>query len=211
MTEQELAREVVAARARRDGAAHDAAAAELATRVYDYYLLRVSRFRHPQYPTVQIHPDRVADVVQDAWLRTVQMLGNLKEPEKFRGALKATVFNTCLDWCRRDLRHDMKRGGSMQDTREGADGAEYSPVDSPLATIAERAHFDSEQARAEADRLQRALAGLEDRKRKIVDLTDQGFSSKDIADALGETVANTDQLRHRAYLQIRKALSDDQH
>jgi RNA polymerase sigma-70 factor (ECF subfamily) len=211
MSEDELAREVVAARRRKDGARHDEAARELAARSYDYVVTRIGRFRLPEYPTVRIPTDDVLDVAQDAWLRTVQMLSKLDDPAAFRGALKRTIFNTCLDWCRRDLRHDKRRGGSLQDTREGPDGDAYGKLDPQLGRIAARRAGDVEHAVVEADRLRRALGDLDDRRRTVVQLTDQGYSSKEIGAELCESVDNVDQLRRRAYIQLRKDLSDDHH
>jgi RNA polymerase sigma factor (sigma-70 family) len=211
MTEEELAREVVAARRSKDRIRHDVAARELATRVHDYIVARVKRFRLPEYPTVRIPTDDILDVAQDAWVRTVKMLGGLEDPAAFGGALKTTIFNTCKDWCRKDLRHDMRRGGSLQDTREGVDGDTYGKLDPQLGRIAARHAGDVEDAVVEADRLRHALGALDDRRRTIVELTDQGYSSKEIGAELGESVDNVDQLRRRAYLQLRKDLTDDHH
>lgn len=209
MSEEELAGEVVASRRREDGGRHDEAARELATRSYDYIVTRIRRFRLPEYPTVRIPPDEIQDVAQDTWLRTVQMLGNLNDPAAFRGALKQTIFNTCRDWCRGDLRHDLRRGGSLQDTRETDDGDSYGKVDAQLGRMAARHADDIPAAVAEAERLSRALSGLDERRRSIVNLTDQGYSSKEIGAELGESVDNVDQLRRRAYIQLRKGLSHD--
>jgi RNA polymerase sigma factor (sigma-70 family) len=198
MSEDQLARRVVEL-------GDEAALEELAVRSYDYITTKVRLFRHPASPGVGIPRDDWDDAAQDAWLRTRQMLANLRDPRAYRGALRSAVLNACMDWCRRDLRHDVQRGGSLDDTREAADGSTYGALDGQLGRIAGRTP-DIADAVAQADELERALARLSDNQRKVVALTDAGYGSKDIAELTGESVANVDQLRSRAYRQLRGEL-----
>jgi RNA polymerase sigma factor (sigma-70 family) len=193
--ELELARRVVEL-------GDEPSARELAVRSYDLIRLRVQRFRHPSSPGVGIPRDDWDDAAQDAWMRTVQALLNLREAAAFRGVLHTAITNACMDWCRRDLRHDMQRGGSIDDTREAADGSSFGAMDAQLGRIAARGPDTAERVAA-ADELDRALAGLPERQRQVVRLTEQGYVSKEIADLLGESVANVDQLRSRAYRRLR--------
>jgi RNA polymerase sigma factor (sigma-70 family) len=191
----------------------DAAAAELAARSYDLIALRVRRFRHPQRPDVRIPAADYDDVAQDAWARTVKMLRNLRAPTvgAFRAALRTTVDNTCRDWCRADMTADMKRAGSLQDERVGAGGEPYGALDADVALLSRRAADDAHDALEAADRLERAVRALPDeRQRHVVALTAEGYSSREIGERLGESVANVDQLRSRAYRQLRRSLGDDQ-
>jgi len=48
-----------------------------------------------------------SDVVQEAWLRVHQGLGDLREPEKFRAWLYGIVRSTALDWLRKNKRRPM--------------------------------------------------------------------------------------------------------
>jgi RNA polymerase sigma factor (sigma-70 family) len=198
MDDDELVRRVVDLR-------DEAAAGELAMRSYPYIMTRVQRFEHPLAPGVRIPQDDRGDAAQDAWLRTRQALLNLRDPGAFRGVLRTAVHNTCLDWCRRDLRHDKQRGGSIDDTREGADGGTYGAMDAQLGRIAGRAGDVADDV-GRADELERALARLPDKQREVVRLTDMGYVSKEIAEAMGESVANVDQMRSRAYRQLRREL-----
>jgi RNA polymerase sigma factor (sigma-70 family) len=198
MDDDELARRVVDLR-------DEAAAGELAMRSYPYIMTRVQRFEHPRAPGVRIPRDDWADAAQDAWLRARQALLNLRDAAAFHGVLKTAVHNTCLDWCRRDLRHDKQRGGSIDDTREGADGDAYGVMDAQLGRIAGRGDSVADRV-GRADELERALARLPDRQREVVRLTEMGYVSKEIAEATATSVANVDQMRSRAYRQLRREL-----
>jgi RNA polymerase sigma factor (sigma-70 family) len=182
--------------------ADEPAARELAVRSYDLIRLRVQRFRHPSSPGVGIPRDDWDDAAQDAWMRAVQALLNLRQPAAFRGVLHSAITNACMDWCRRDLRHDKRRGGSIDETREAADGSSLGAMDAQLGRIAGRSPGIAERVAA-ADELDRALAALPERQRQVVRLTEQGYVSKEIAELLGESVANVDQLRSRAYRRLR--------
>jgi RNA polymerase sigma factor (sigma-70 family) len=194
------------------GERDDDAAAELAARAYDLIALRVRRFRHPQRPDVRIAVADYDDVAQDAWVRTLKMLRNLRSPTvaAFRAALRTTVDNTCRDWCRADMTADMKRAGSLHDERLCAGGEPYGVLDADVARVSRRTADDEQAAREAADRLARAVRALPDeRQRRVVALTAEGYSSREIGERLGESVANVDQLRSRAYRQLRRSLGDD--
>lgn len=199
MTNDELARRVVELR-------DEAAATELAMRSYDLITMRVRRFEHPASPGVRIPRDDWADAAQDAWLRTRRALLNLRDPRAWQAALRTAVHNTCMDWCRRDLRHDRHRGGSIDDTREGSDGGRHGAMDAPLGEIARRGGDATADRVADADALDRALATLSPKQRDVVRLTDLGYGSREISEMTGESVANVDQLRSRAYRQLRREL-----
>ena len=208
LNEEQLVRRVVRCRRAGDRAGHDEAAAELAARVYDYIATRVRLFKHPQ-AGIPIPRDDHDDVTQDAYLRTLKMLDNLREPSvaAFRAALRTTVANTCLDWCRRDMTRDKGLAGSVDDTWEGAEGEPVGRLDKPLADVAVELEARTAAALEAADALKRAFATLPDaRMRAVIELTDEGYSSREIGERLDLSRDNVDQLRSRGYRKLREVL-----
>ena len=209
LSEEQLVRRVVQCRRAGDRAGHDDAATELAARVYDYIAARVRLFKHPQ-AGIAIPRDDRDDAAQDAYLRTLKMLDNLREPSlgAFRAALRTTVHNTCLDWCRRDMTRDKGLAGSVDDTWEGSEGDPVGRLDKPLADVAAELEHRTTAALEAADALDRAFAELPDpRMREVIELTDAGFSSLEIGERLDLKRDNVDQLRSRGYKRLREALS----
>jgi RNA polymerase sigma factor (sigma-70 family) len=99
----------------------------------------------------RLHGDDAEDVVQTVWLRLVEKLGSIREPEALPGWILTTARNECL--------HLIKARKSVSPTdledRGWPDGTGPAAVDSDLL----------EAERHEA--LLMALAGLPERQRRL--------------------------------------------
>jgi DNA-directed RNA polymerase specialized sigma24 family protein len=83
--------------------------------------------------------------------------------------------------------------GWLQGERLGAGGKPYGVLDADVARVSRRTADDEQAALEAADRLARAVRALPDeRQRSLVALTAEGYSSREIGERLGESVANVD-------------------
>ncbi|HWE02134.1 MAG TPA: sigma-70 family RNA polymerase sigma factor [Tepidisphaeraceae bacterium] len=143
--------------------------------------------------------DAAGDVVQDAFLRAWQRLGDLKEPGSFATWLCGIARNLAIDMRRRD-RHvrtsfDTAGGDALAivDNRESAD---------PL---------DELDRRERRQLVAQALRSLDDVTRPAVILRYyDGLSSKEIGEALGMSSAAVDMRLSRARQQLKKMLSPEE-
>jgi RNA polymerase sigma factor (sigma-70 family) len=179
----------------------------------------VAAFFHPKNPAVHIARDDVDDVVQDAYFRVVKMLPNFRGASigEYRAAMRSCVHFACKDYCRDELGEDKQRAGSL-DEEAGANGDDTRPKYEREVADHERARIEEEEALAEeverlAERsawLDDAIAAIEDEpKRRVLEMTRAGKTTKQIAKVLETSEANVYQLRTRALKLIAKMFEDD--
>jgi RNA polymerase sigma factor (sigma-70 family) len=128
------------------------------------------------------------DVVQGVWLRVVQNLGSLREPEKFAGWLARIARNECIGVVRRTIR------------------ARTLVAASP----SERHHDGADVHLLEAERVSAvhaALAGLDTRCRELLHLltSNPPVSYFDIGEAMEIPVASIGPTRARCLDKLRRA------
>lgn len=113
-------------------------------------------------------PDDRPDAAQEAFIRVVAMGANFRESAlgQFRAALSTTVHNSCMDFGRKELRHDKHAGGSLDERYEGED--EAGPYDSAIARHSRER--EALQVEEEAD---------EDRRRDSEELVGWGIAQVD--------------------------------
>jgi len=137
----------------------------------------------------RLQGDDAEDVVQTVWLRLVEKLGSIREPEALPGWILTTTRNECL--------HVIKSRTSASPTdledRGWPDGAGPAAVDSDLL-VAER-----------HEALLMALAALPERQRALVLLLieDPPLSYEEIGTRLGVPVGSIGPTRARAMVKIR--------
>jgi RNA polymerase sigma factor (sigma-70 family) len=160
-------------------------------------------------------PDEVGSAASEAYLRVVAMGRSFREREvgQLRAAIATTVFNTCMDFGRKELRHARHVKGSLDSTWE-PDG-EGGPYDAALAAYDEelRARADDalreEQSRQEAEGLVRWAIGRvrNDNYREVLELTYVAkLDGEQIAERLGITTDNVYQRRRRGVKELEKIL-----
>jgi RNA polymerase sigma factor (sigma-70 family) len=137
----------------------------------------------------RLQGDDAEDVVQTVWLRLVEKLGSIREPEALPGWILTTTRNECL--------HVIKSRTFVSPTdledRGWPDGAGPAAVDSDL--LAAERH----------EALLMALAGLPERQRELLLLLieDPPLSYEEIGDRLGVPVGSIGPTRARALARIR--------
>jgi RNA polymerase sigma factor (sigma-70 family) len=140
------------------------------------------------------------DVVQTVWLRLVEHLGDIREPDALPGWISTTVRNECL-------RH-VRAGRRVQplDTAPvdglGRPGAE--PVDGSVPVDERVVDAMADAGRHEA--LLRALAELPDTQRRLLLLllTDPPLTYAEISGRLGISMGSIGPLRARAVERMRR-------
>ena len=179
----------------------------------------VGAFRHPENPAVRIAYDDIDAVTQDAYIRMLKMLTGFRGSSigEYRAAMRSCVRYACKDYCRDELAKDKRRAGSLDEQIETDDGDARPRYEREIATR-ERMRIEEEEALAkEAERLggqqrelDNAIAGIEDEpKRRVLEMTRAGKTTKQIAKALDTSEANVYQLRTRALKLIAEILEDD--
>jgi RNA polymerase sigma factor (sigma-70 family) len=149
---------------------------------YNPLLLSVIR-RH------RLQGDDAEDVVQTVWLRLVEKLGSIREPEALPGWILTTARNECLRL--------IKARTSVSPTdladREWPDGTGPSAVDSDL--LAAERH----------EALLMALTGLPERQRALLELLieDPPLSYEEISARLDVPVGSIGPTRARALAGVR--------
>lgn len=202
----------VFARARDDGDRVRARAAWelLVVRSVDRVRTVVRAFRFPGHPSVTIPRDEVEDVTQDALLRVLRKL-TLRGSSigEFRAAVVTVARYQCQDHCRAAMSRDKHLAGSLEDTYEGDEGP-VSRFNAALGRLGGARRDRDEAARDDLFLLRAVLPELaSEDQRAVLRLTMEGHSSREIADTLGFTPANVDQLRKRGIDNLRRMLGDD--
>ena len=160
-------------------------------------------------------PTETGSAATEAYLRVVAMGRSFREREvgQFRAAVYRTVHNACLDYGRKELRHQRRAAGSFDDRYE-PDG-EAGPYDAALARYeAERrtdAHeaLEDEARRRQAESLARwGIAQVRnDNYRAVLELTHlEKLDAAAIAERLGISLDNVYQRRRRGLTQLEKIL-----
>lgn len=189
---------------------------ELAVNQLDRVRSMVASFRFDGGGSIAA--DDREDAVQEAFLRVNAMAENFRGATigEFRVAVRTAVTNACLDFGRATLRHEKRRGGSLDEpasedgsgSRYEAAVARHSGEQEAAAREAER----DEERRAEEQSLVRAAIARVDNEgyRAVLELTfvDQ-LSGAGIATRLGITEANVYQRRRRGLQKLEKILRDE--
>jgi RNA polymerase sigma factor (sigma-70 family) len=166
----------------------------------------VTTFRFPGRPHVRVERQDQPDAVQYAYERLLRMLPNFRgstEPE-YVGALVQCVRYACMDYCRRQMKHEIGLGGSIDETLPGEEGESVGRFNTALGRIGAQRHEDDVRGRADLDAFRVGLQSLSNENmRRVIALTIEGHSSAEIADRLDLTAANVDQLRSRGLREIR--------
>ena len=149
------------------------------------------------------------------YLRVVAMGRSFREREvgQFRAAVYRTVHNACLDYGRKELRHQRRAGGSL-DERYEPDG-DAGPYDAALARYEAEHRTDVREALEDEARRRRA-EGLarwgiaqvrNDNYRTVLELTHlEKLDAAAIADRLGISLDNVYQRRRRGLTELEKIL-----
>jgi RNA polymerase sigma factor (sigma-70 family) len=189
---------------------------QLAIRNYDRVAMLVRSFQFDGGG--RLAPDDRDDATQEAFLRLIAMGNSFRESAlgQFRAALRQCVHNSCLDFGRKELRHERKRAGSLD---ERLDDSWASPYDEAIARFSiEQAAIAAEQ---EDDEL-RTARSLElvawaigqianENYRIVLELTYlERLSGEQIAEHLGITNDNVYARRSRGQKQLEAILRDHQ-
>jgi RNA polymerase sigma factor (sigma-70 family) len=159
--------------------------------------------------------DEADSAASEAYLRVVAMGANFRERElgQFLAALNRTVHNTCMDFGRRELRHQRRVAGSLDSTWE--DEGEGGPYDAALAAYeadrraeAEEAERDEERRRKAEDLVHWAIGRVSnDNYRAVLELTYiDKLDAAAIADRLGIATDNVYQRRRRGVKELERIL-----
>jgi RNA polymerase sigma factor (sigma-70 family) len=160
-------------------------------------------------------PDEAGSAASEAYLRVVAMGANFRERElgQFRAAVVRTVHNTCMDFGRKELRHQRHAAGSLDATREPE--GEAGPYDAALAAYDAACRAEADEAladearRLEAEGLVRwAIARVRnDNHRAVLALTYiEKLDGDAIAERLDVTPDNVYQRRRRGVKELEKIL-----
>jgi len=163
--------------------------------------------------------DRVDDAIQEAHvlvLSKVEKFRGRSEGE-FRAILGQWVWNACMDYGRRELRHDERIAGSLDETvsdEEGGDRYRYADALEAEARRREEERLDKEDAEAglagERDLLAWGIAQVENHDhRAVVEMTYLGgATSEEIASRFGITLENVYQRRRRGKKRLEEILRE---
>jgi RNA polymerase sigma factor (sigma-70 family) len=175
---------------------------------HDRVRAMVRLFRFPDRPGVRIPDEHVDDVSQEVFARILGMLDGFRgmTPEQLSAAIATATRFTCMDWCRREMGRERREVGSVDTTAGEPVGSCASEAHGRLAAAE---HHDRLAAREELDVLARAIRELpSENQREVVRLTAIGYESDEIADALGLSRVNVNQLRSRALRRLREQRDD---
>jgi RNA polymerase sigma factor (sigma-70 family) len=187
---------------------------QLAVNNFDRVQQIVKAFRFsPGGPSLPEH--EWGSAASEAYLRVVAMGAGFRNREigRFRAALVTCVQNACKDYGRKELRHERRAAGSI-DERFEPEG-EAGPYDAVLAAYdAELRERASDAVRAEHGRLEAeqlvawAIARVENPNyREVLEMSWlRKMSSKQIAERLGIRPDNVDARRSRGGKELERIL-----
>src|SRR3954451_7512943 len=164
-----------------------------------------------------IPADEHGSAASEAYLRVIAMGANFRkrEPGRFYAALVTCVENACRDFGRRELRHDRRRRGSLDQTWEL--GGEAGPFDAALAAYDAHLRRQTEEA-IEAELGRQEAEGLvawgiaqiaNDKHREALELTlIHKLTTAEVTQRLGITDENLYQRRTRGLRELERILRD---
>jgi RNA polymerase sigma factor (sigma-70 family) len=140
-----------------------------------------------------------ADAVQTTWLRLVEHVADLREPEHVAGWLKTTAHRVCLQVIRQGGREQLT---DWEEDRGPVSGVRY---EGPDEDGPEAAAMRQEQQVL----VRRALAELPDRHRQLMELlvASPPISYQDISARLGMPVGSIGPTRARILTRMRDSLA----
>jgi RNA polymerase sigma factor (sigma-70 family) len=142
---------------------------------------------------------QAADAVQTTWLRLVEHLADLREPEHLAGWLRTTARRACL--------HIIRQSGREQlvDCDEDRARASVARFQDPDRDSPEVVALRSEQRML----VRRALDDLPDRQRQLMDLllASPPVSYRDISTRLDMPIGSIGPTRSRILAHLREALA----
>lgn len=205
----------VAAQERGDSAAAAELWERLAVNNFDRVQQIVKAFQFS--PGKRLPVDEQGSAASEAYLRVISMGANFRkrEPGRYYAALYTCVNNTCMDYGRKELRHQKRQGGSLDERFEP--GGDSGPYDNVLAA------YDADQRRQtddaiDAERGRQEAAGLvawglsqiqNDNYREVLELTYlQQLPAEAIAEQLDVGMANLYQRRTRGLKELERILRD---
>jgi len=166
------------------------------TRLFDQL---VRRYQDPVYGMAARFTGGGADaedVAQEVFLKVFRSLAGFKGEAKFSTWLYRVTFNLCADWLRRN-RKPGRKAAAIEEAGEVRD----SRVD------LERSLLESE----ERERVNRALASLDERYRSVIVLLYyQKLPYEEIATILGVPVKTVETRLYRARKMLREALGQEE-
>ncbi len=208
---------------RRYAAARDAGDLELAAKLWEQLALNnfdrvqqiVKAFRFsPGSPGIPEHERGSA--ATEAYLRVVAMGASFRDREagRYYAALVTCVKNACIDFGRKELRHQKHSAGSIDKTWE-PDG-EAGPFDAALAAYdADMRERSADAVEDEVERLRAeqlvgwGIAQIQnDNYREVLEMTFQNVPAEEIADQLGISMDNVYARRSRGLKELEKILRD---
>ena len=140
-----------------------------------------------------------ADAVQTTWLRLVEHIADLREPEHVAGWLKTTAHRVCLQVIRQGGREQLT---DWEEDRGPVSGVRYEgpDEDGPEATA---------MRQEQQVLVRRALAELPDRHRQLMELlvASPPISYQDISARLGMPVGSIGPTRARILARLRETLA----
>jgi RNA polymerase sigma factor (sigma-70 family) len=140
-----------------------------------------------------------ADAVQTTWLRLVEHIADLREPEHVAGWLKTTAHRVCLQVIRQGGREQLT---DWEEDRGPVSGVRYEgpDEDGPEATA---------MRQEQQVLVRRALAELPDRHRQLMELlvASPPISYQDISARLGMPVGSIGPTRARILTRMRDSLA----
>lgn len=144
--------------------------------------------------------DRVAEVVQDAFIRVYQSLGRFKKSKRFKAWLSTIVTRSCYDFWRKHYR-------SKEIPLSRLSVEHQAWLDSALAAQAEAVWWQKARQQEARKLLEWTLARLSAADRMVIELVYlEGLSHKAAAKLLDFSVANVKVRAFRARKKIHKLL-----
>jgi RNA polymerase sigma-70 factor (ECF subfamily) len=141
-------------------------------------------------------PEDARDVVQEVYLRALQRLSSLDDPERFKPWLYAIARNAGLDYVRSSKRRPVSNAGFGTEEMGPIDIVDLEPGPEQLAEVREL----SRQVQIGMGRLSPRDATL------LAMVTTLGFTPTDVAGALGMTPTAAKVAIHRARQRLRNAM-----
>ncbi len=147
----------------------------------------------------RLNEGQAADAVQTTWLRLVEHVADLREPEHLAGWLKTTARRACLEIIRHSGREQLV---DCEDDRGEVGSARYQDPDQDGPEVSA---LRGEQRRL----LRRALADLPERHRQLLELllASPPVSYRDISSRLGMPIGSIGPTRARVLAHLREELA----
>jgi RNA polymerase sigma factor (sigma-70 family) len=163
-------------------------------------------FRNAALPGGRIPEADISDVAQDVFIRLHEKIDTLRGRSigELRNFMRTATDFACRDYLHKHIQDDQRRAGSLDEDA----ATRRSTSNRALSDLAEQLAASDEEALIAREIIHPALALVDEDKRMVLVMDQQGYPTAEIMERLGIRRDAVYQRRKRGMKQLREAIQE---